>query len=77
MLSKAIILLIKIYQYCVSPMLGPHCRFTPTCSQYALDAIRQYGPYKGVVLAGRRILKCHPFHAGGVDPVPSKHHHHS
>lgn len=77
MLSKAIIFLIKAYQYCISPMLGPQCRFTPTCSQYALQAVQQYGAYKGVMLAAKRILKCHPFHAGGLDPVPTKHDHHS
>ena len=72
MLSKAIIFLIRGYQYCISPMLGPHCRFTPTCSQYAVEAIRQHGFLKGITLAVKRIAKCHPFHAGGVDPVPAK-----
>ena len=72
MLSKAIILLIKGYQYCISPMLGPHCRFTPTCSQYAKDAIQQHGALKGTTLAIKRICKCHPFHCGGIDPVPKK-----
>lgn len=53
-------------------MLGPHCRFTPTCSQYAVEAIKTYGAFKGTVLAIKRISKCHPFHEGGEDPVPAK-----
>lgn len=57
---------------CISPMLGPHCRFSPTCSQYALEAIQTYGVIKGLYLALKRISKCHPFHTGGHDPVPEK-----
>jgi putative membrane protein insertion efficiency factor len=53
----------------VSPMLPSSCRFTPTCSEYAVDAISKYGPLKGTSLAARRILKCNPFHEGGFDPV--------
>ncbi len=53
-------------------MLGPHCRFTPTCSQYAIEAISTYGILKGAVLSVKRILKCHPFHDGGYDPLPEK-----
>ena len=57
---------------CISPMLGPHCRFSPTCSQYALEAIQTYGVIKGLYLALKRISKCHHFHTGGHDPVPEK-----
>ncbi len=62
--------LIRVYQLCISPYLGPHCRFTPTCSQYAIQAIEQHGIFRGFYLSCRRIMKCHPWHAGGVDPVP-------
>ena len=70
-LSAPFILLIKFYQVCVSPLKGgPTCRFTPTCSQYALEAIRKYGPFKGGWLALKRILRCHPWGGSGYDPVP-------
>jgi len=62
--------LIRLYQYFLSPLLGPTCRFYPSCSEYACQAIRRYGPLRGGMLAGKRILRCHPFHPGGVDPVP-------
>ena len=61
---------IHVYRYCISPMLGPSCRFTPTCSQYALEALRRHGPVKGLYLAVRRILRCHPWGGSGYDPVP-------
>ncbi len=69
-MSKIFLALIRFYQKQISPALGPHCRFYPTCSQYAFESISKYGALKGVWLAVRRILKCHPFHAGGYDPVP-------
>ena len=70
-ISKFIVLaLIRGYQLIVSPVLGPVCRFYPSCSQYASLAINQYGVVKGSYLAFRRLLRCHPFHPGGFDPVP-------
>jgi len=69
-MKKICLLLIRFYQKAISPYIGAHCRFTPTCSQYALIAITRYGAFKGTYLAIRRILKCHPFHKGGYDPVP-------
>jgi hypothetical protein len=70
-ISKFIVLaLIRGYQLIVSPVLGPACRFYPSCSQYASLAINQYGVAKGSYLAFRRLLRCHPFHPGGFDPVP-------
>ena len=64
------IVLIKFYQYCISPFTPPACRYTPTCSQYALEAIRKYGIWKGGWLALKRILSCHPWGGSGYDPVP-------
>jgi putative membrane protein insertion efficiency factor len=64
------ILLIRGYQVIVSPVLGPACRFYPTCSDYAVQALTRYGVIKGIYLAAKRLLRCHPFHPGGVDPVP-------
>lgn len=64
------IALIRFYQMCISPLIPPRCRFYPTCSQYALEAVQKYGFLKGSYLATKRILKCHPFHKGGYDPVP-------
>jgi len=64
------VLLIRFYQVCISPLTPPSCRFTPTCSQYALEAFRKYGPFKGGWLALRRILRCHPGGGSGYDPVP-------
>ncbi|MCR4743576.1 MAG: membrane protein insertion efficiency factor YidD [Treponema sp.] len=69
-LTKFLCLLIRIYQICISPLHRPCCRFTPTCSAYAIEAINKYGPFKGSLLAIKRILKCNPFHEGGYDPVP-------
>lgn len=62
--------LIRAYQLLVSPLLGPRCRFHPSCSQYALEAIELHGALRGSLLALRRLACCHPFHAGGYDPVP-------
>jgi len=66
---RLFIALIGVYRFCISPLLGPACRFHPTCSAYAQEAIDRYGVRRGMLLAGWRLLKCHPFHPGGVDPV--------
>lgn len=60
---------IRAYQFCVSPFLPPSCRFVPTCSEYAIDALQQRGVFRGLLLIGARLLRCHPFHPGGYDPV--------
>ena len=67
-----LITLIKIYKYFISPLLGPRCRFYPSCSSYGIEAIQLHGAIKGSYLTLRRLLKCHPFHEGGIDPVPKK-----
>lgn len=68
---KAVALfLIRVYQVTLSPLLGRGCRYYPTCSAYTYEAISRYGVFKGACLGARRLLRCHPFHAGGVDPVP-------
>ncbi len=71
-MRRILIGLIRFYQYFISPLLGPRCRFYPTCSQYAVEAIQVHGAGYGVYLALRRLLRCHPWHPGGVDPVPEK-----
>ena len=70
MIIKLILLIIKGYQLAISPLIGPHCRFAPTCSQYALESFEKHGFVRGLVLSLKRISKCHPFHAGGIDEVP-------
>jgi len=62
--------LIKAYRYLISPLMGNHCRFYPSCSQYGEEAYQRFGILKGTVLTIKRVLKCHPWHAGGYDPVP-------
>ena len=71
-MKKLILKMICFYQKYISPMSPPTCRFYPTCSQYAIEAVEEHGAIKGSYLATRRILKCHPFHEGGFDPVPPK-----
>jgi putative membrane protein insertion efficiency factor len=63
---------IKAYRYLLSPWLGAHCRFHPTCSCYAITAIERYGALRGSGMAVRRLLRCHPWHPGGIDPVPDE-----
>ncbi|MGC1879155.1 MAG: membrane protein insertion efficiency factor YidD [Rhabdochlamydiaceae bacterium] len=62
--------LIRLYQLCISPFLGHCCRFYPTCSDYAMEAVRRHGAWKGTWLAVKRLVKCHPWHGGGEDDVP-------
>ena len=70
MLSRLLILLVRFYQYAISPLLPPSCRFLPTCSQYTLEALRKHGAIKGGWLAIKRIARCRPGCPGGHDPVP-------
>ena len=71
-MRKIIIGLIRFYQLFISPMLGPSCRFYPSCSQYSIEAIKIHGIFKGSFLAVRRVLRCHPGCEGGLDSVPEK-----
>ncbi|MCR2821767.1 membrane protein insertion efficiency factor YidD [Lederbergia panacisoli] len=71
-MKKVFILIIRFYQKVISPLKPPTCRFYPTCSQYGLEAIQRFGALRGGFLTIKRILKCHPFHPGGIDPVPEK-----
>ena len=68
-----VIKLIHVYRYLLSPWIGNQCRFYPTCSHYAEDAFNEHGFIKGLYLTLRRLLKCHPWHPGGIDNVPAKH----
>jgi putative membrane protein insertion efficiency factor len=70
MITRLLLLPIRLYQRLISPVLGPHCRFAPTCSQYAVEALQAHGPLRGSWLAVRRISRCHPWNPGGHDPVP-------
>lgn len=70
--AKVLIGLIKFYRLAISPLIGPRCRFDPTCSQYGLEAIKSHGALKGGWLTLKRVLKCHPLNPGGYDPVPPK-----
>jgi putative membrane protein insertion efficiency factor len=69
-MKKSILFLIRGYRSVLSPFLGQHCRFHPSCSIYTYEAIEKYGLLKGMILGTKRLLRCHPFHPGGVDPVP-------
>ena len=68
--QKIIILMVRFYQIAISPYIGAHCRYTPTCSAYFIEAVEKYGAFKGSWLGIKRILRCHPGRPGGYDPVP-------
>ena len=70
MLKGFFIAVLRVYRWTISPLLGPRCRFHPSCSEYAEEAIRRHGALRGGRLALRRVLRCHPWHPGGYDPVP-------
>ena len=74
LLGKAMILLIRAYRFFLSPWIGQQCRFHPTCSTYAIEAIRRHGAVRGAWLAAKRLSRCHPWHEGGIDPVPERKH---
>lgn len=65
--TRVLVFFIKSYQYLLSPLLGQHCRFYPTCSNYGLDVLKKYGTIRGTIKIVCRLCKCHPFHAGGID----------
>jgi putative membrane protein insertion efficiency factor len=71
-MQKILILVIRGYQLVISPWLGEHCRFYPSCSEYTLIAIKTHGAFYGLLLGIKRILRCHPWHPGGFDPVPEQ-----
>lgn len=73
-MKTLLLLLLKGYKLCISPFLGQNCRFHPSCSDYARDAIASHGAWRGALLAGRRLCKCHPWNPGGIDPVPPSSH---
>ena len=75
-LATIFIFPIRVYQYAISPMLGANCRFSPTCSAYTIDAIKEWGAPKGLWLGIKRFSKCHPWGGHGYDPVPKKDHKH-
>ncbi len=70
LVARFLIALIKCYQYLLSPFIGQQCRFSPSCSQYAIDAIKKYGGIKGCYFSIKRLARCHPWCAGGHDPIP-------
>jgi len=73
-MAKLAILIVRFYQYCISPFLGTNCRYYPSCSSYTLTAIERFGLLKGSYLGLRRLLRCHPWSEGGIDHVPHQHH---
>jgi putative membrane protein insertion efficiency factor len=71
--NRVLIFFVRIYQYTLSPMLGQRCKYYPSCSNYAIDALREYGAIRGTGMAAWRLLRCNPFSNGGYDPVPLRH----
>lgn len=71
-MKTILLFLLRVYKLGISPFLGQNCRFFPSCSDYAAEAVREYGAAKGSILAAKRLGKCHPWHPGGFDPVPKK-----
>ncbi|HZX30120.1 MAG TPA: membrane protein insertion efficiency factor YidD [Rhodocyclaceae bacterium] len=69
-MKTLLVALLRAYQYAISPLLGRNCRFVPTCSEYAVDAVQKYGAARGGWLGLKRVCRCHPWHPGGYDPVP-------
>jgi uncharacterized protein len=69
-MKSALLFLLRMYKKILSPLVGQHCRFYPTCSEYMAEAVNKFGAAKGVGLGIKRLLRCHPFHKGGLDPVP-------
>lgn len=69
-MKHVLITLFRFYQYAISPFLGRRCRFFPSCSEYAVEAVQKYGAFKGGCLGFKRVCRCHPWHPGGFDPVP-------
>jgi len=70
--TRALVVLLRFYKRFISPFLPPACRFTPTCSEYAMEAVSVWGPFRGSTMAAMRLLRCNPFHPGGHDPVPGR-----
>jgi len=70
LMAKILLFMVRAYQYVLSPYFGTQCRFTPTCSHYAVEALKKHGAIKGVYFTTRRLLRCHPWHDGGYDPIP-------
>jgi putative membrane protein insertion efficiency factor len=70
LLVAVLVVVIRAYQVALSPFLGSACRFAPSCSEYAIEALHRHGPIRGSWIGARRIARCHPFHPGGLDPVP-------
>ncbi len=70
LLALPFLLLVRVYQLCISPLIPPSCRYTPSCSQYSIEALKKYGAVKGLWLTVKRIARCHPWGGSGYDPVP-------
>lgn len=70
MIATPLILLVKAYQWLIRPLIGPRCRFYPTCSEYAIEALKRHGACRGTLLTAHRLCRCHPYNPGGFDPVP-------